>query len=171
MDNASKAFLTEHKDKLGGRVLEIGSLNVNGSVREVIDVAVGVDMRHGRGVDIVCDVAKLVGYFPVESFDACVSVGTLEHVKDWQGFILTTWDMVKEGGYLVMTMASMDKGRHSYPDDYWRFTEDQIRGIYPKAEWVGNFAKPGKMKSVSIGWVVKKEGELGSLDFEPIKVK
>ena len=53
MDAATKDFYLRHKDKLGGKVLEIGSYNVNGGLREVIDITVGVDMRGGRGVDVV----------------------------------------------------------------------------------------------------------------------
>ncbi len=164
MTSKIKQFLEMWKHYLEGRVLEIGSLNVNGAAREIIPIAVGVDIRKGQGVDLVASVTELPSYFPNGSFDACVSTETLEHVEDWRGFVRTTWDMVKDGGYLVMTMASMSKGRHAYPDDYWRMSLDHIKLIYPRAEWVGNLGP------VSIGWVVKKEGELGSLDFEPHKV-
>lgn len=159
-------FIAEHKDKLQGRVIEIGSYNVNGSVRDVIDVAVGVDMREGPGVDLVCPVESLD--LPPESFDACVSTDTLEHVKDWRGFVRKTWELVKPGGWLVMTMAHQRKGRHAYPDDYWRMTPENISAIYPGA-LVVELAKPGKKPS-SLAWVVQRSGELGSLDFEPCHV-
>lgn len=156
-------FIEEHKNKLQGKVIEIGSYNVNGSVRDVIDVSLGVDMREGPGVDLVCPVEYLD--LPNESFDACVSTDTLEHVKDWRGFIRKTWGLVKDGGWLVMTMAHPRKGRHAYPDDYWRMTPEDISRIYPGA-LVIELAKPGKKPS-SLAWVVQKKGELGSLDFEP----
>ena len=162
-------FVKSHKDKLTGRIIEVGSYDVNGSVRSVIDVSVGTDLRNGRGVDLVAPVSDLLSHFPEGSFDGCVSTETLEHVKDWKGFVKVTWDLVKDGGYLVMTMASKYKGRHAYPDDYWRFELEDIYKIYPNAEWVGEL--PAKKRPTSIGWVVKKTGTLGSLDFEPIKVK
>lgn len=155
--------------KLTGQVIEIGSLDVNGSVRSVIDVTVGTDIRPGKGVDLVCPVQELLEHFEPESFDACVSSETLEHVEDWKGFITTTWSLVKSSGYLVMTMASKYKKRHAYPDDYWRFEIEDIRRIYPMAEWIGEIVT-GKNKVVSIGWIVQKSGELGSLDFEPMRV-
>lgn len=163
-------FLGKHKDKLQGRVLEVGSLNVNGSARDVVDVYVGVDLRNGKGVDLVCPVENLLDHFPAGSFDACVSTETLEHVEDWKGFVKTTWALVKDGGWLVITMASVHKKRHAYPDDYWRMTEEHIRLIYPD---LTDFKTLGDKpeKYTSIGWVVQKSGELGSLDFEPIKVK
>jgi predicted SAM-dependent methyltransferase len=170
MDSLTLDFINRNKDKLSGRVMEVGSFNVNGGIRDIIDVSVGIDMRKGKGVDLVCSASDIDKHFKPRSFDAVVSTGTLEHVEDWRGFIKQTWKVVKNGGWLVMTMASVHKGRHAYPNDYWRMTLDQIRQIYPNAEWIGDLTK-GKPKFVSIGWVVKKEGKLGSLDFEPIKIK
>lgn len=170
MDEATRLFYRKHRGKLTGKVLEIGSLDVNGGLRDVIGITVGVDMRSGPGVDLVCSVEKLKEHFPDGYFDACVSAGTLEHIEDWRGFVRVTWGLVKDGGYLVLTIASPQKGRHAYPDDYWRLTEDQIRRIYPNGhgfEGLGGRAD----RPTSIGWVVKKEGDLGSLDFDPIRVK
>ena len=167
MDEATRVFYRKHKHLLQGKVLEIGSLNVNGGLRDIIDVF-GVDMRPGPGVDLVCPAENLLDHFEPGHFDACVSAGTLEHIKDWRGFVQVTWELVKEGGYLVLTMASMQKKRHAYPDDYWRMTHDQIKQIYPGAEVVDLGKKTEKI--VSIGWVVKKSGELGNLDFEPYRI-
>ncbi len=165
MDEATRLFYKKHKGKLGTTVLEIGSLNVNGGLRDVIPITVGIDMRKGPGVDVVCSVSDLKAHFPDGSFDSCVSAGTLEHVEDWKGFVNNTWDAVKEGGYLVMTVASMNKGRHNYPNDYWRFTVEQLREIYPSAEWIG------KVGNVSYGWIVKKSGGRPNIDIVPKDIK
>lgn len=164
-----RAFLEQHKDKLTGRILEVGSSYVNGSVREVVPVSVGIDIRNGRGVDLICSASDLMKHFEPGSFDSCVSTETLEHVEDWKGFITNTWEVVREGGYIVCTMASKYKKRHAYPDDYWRFELDDIRRIYPRAEVVCEL--PGKKAPVSIGWVVRKYGGLGELNFDPLRVK
>jgi hypothetical protein len=169
MDEATRIFYRKHKSKLQGKVFEIGSLDVNGGLRDIIDVF-GVDMRPGPGVDLVCPVQDLGKHFESGHFDACVSAGTLEHIEDWKGFVRVTWDLVKEGGYLVLTIASLQKKRHAYPDDYWRLTEDQIRTIYPRMTDYEEIGKKASGRCVSVGWVVMKEGELGSLDFDPIKV-
>lgn len=170
MDEATRDFFRKHKRKLSGKVIEIGSFDINGGLRDIIDISVGIDMRSGRGVDMVCDVADLKQHFSDGHFDACVSAGTLEHIEDWRSFVRVTWDLVKDGGWLVFTIASLDKGRHSYPHDYWRMTNEQIKTIWPLAK---GFARLGGKngKCVSVGWIVRKEGELGSLDFEPVKVK
>ena len=169
MDEATRNFYRKHKSLLQGKVLEIGSLNVNGGLRDIIDVF-GVDMREGPGVDLVCPVQNLLEHFDHGHFDACVSAGTLEHIEDWRGFVRTTWELVKEGGYLVLTIASLQKKRHAYPDDYWRLTKDQIRMIYPRMTNYTELSERNNNRFASVGWVVKKEGQLGSLDFEPVKV-
>lgn len=160
MHKYAKRFITEHADKLRGVVLEVGSLDVNGSIREIVDISVGVDMRPGKGVDLVCDVKHLPEHFKLGSFDACVSLDTLEHVEDWKTFCKVTWDMVKEGGWLVMSIASELKKYHPYPDDYIRLSKEQIKTIYPGAE-VFDLGK------VSYGWVVRKSGQI-NLDVEPL---
>jgi len=159
-------FVEKHKEKLKGKVIEIGSLNVNGSVRSVVDIAVGTDMRKGNGVDLVCAVENLPDHFKAGEFDGCVSTDTLEHVKDWKSFVRVTWDLVKEDGWLVLTMASVKKGRHAYPDDYWRMTEEHVKQIWPNSCFYTELGR------VSIGWVVQKKGDLPNLDeIEPLKVK
>lgn len=164
MDFATKKWMVANLDKLGEKILEIGSLNVNGALRDVIPVTVGIDMQRGPGVDLVCSVSELKSHFNDGHFDSCVSAGTLEHVEDWKGFIANTWDVVKDGGYIVMTMAGLHKGRHNYPNDYWRFTEAQIGEIYREAEWIG------PVGPTSIGWIVKKGSLRPCLDVTPKEV-
>lgn len=152
-------FVKKHADKLVGKVIEIGSRNENGGLREIIKIDTGIDMRDGDGVDKVCSIDGMEAEFSAESFDALVSTETLEHCNDWKAFVRQTWRVVVNNGYLVITMASIKKPYHGYPDDYWRFTEEHIKQIWPDAEDVSNLG------TVSIGWVVKKtDGGLGDLD-------
>lgn len=160
MDKFNLAYISRHKDKLQGKLLEVGSLDVNGTVRVVVDVTVGIDMRPGKCVDLVCDIKDIHQHYPSGYFDACISANTLEHVEDWKAFILNTWGMVKDGGWLLMTMASVAKKYHGYPHDYIRLTEEQVKTIYPNAE----FEEVGR---VSIGWVVQKKGDV-NLNVEPL---
>ena len=153
-----RAFIFEHRGKLKGDIVEIGSLSVNGDIRDIVKIKLGVDMRPGKGVDLVCSINDIFEHCEKQSFDGCVSTETLEHVEDWKAFIRNTWDLVKDGGYLVMTMASKEKGRHAYPDDYWRMDETHIKQIWPNVEHYDELGR------VSIGWVVKKDGALGDLD-------
>lgn len=167
MTPSVKNFVKKHADKLVGRVIDVGSRNENGSLRDIIKIDTGIDMREGEGVDKVCTIDGMREMFADGEFDALVSTETLEHCNDWQAFVRQTWRVVKEGGYLVITMASIKKPYHGYPDDYWRFTEDHVKQIWPHME---DFTDH---ETISIGWVVKKiEGTLGDLDaVTPIIVK
>lgn len=152
-------YVKKHAEKLTGRVIDVGSRYENGSLRDIIKIDVGIDMRAGDGVDIVCTIDDMSDVFKPETFDALVSTETLEHCNDWKAFVRQTWRVVKNDGYLLITMASIRKPYHGYPDDYWRFTEEHVKQIWPNAEDVTDLG------TVSIGWVVKKtEGGIGNLD-------
>jgi hypothetical protein len=62
------------------RVLEFGSLDINGSVRDLFnaDIYLGVDLQGGPGVDIVAD--AMFFDHPIK-FDCVVCCEVLEHAK------------------------------------------------------------------------------------------
>jgi predicted SAM-dependent methyltransferase len=124
-------YIKENADKLTGKVLEVGSYNVNGGVRELVTVHTGIDLRKGNGVDIVCKAEDLLNHFPEAYFDSIVTTETLEHVENWQDCLTTISKVVKPNGWWVCSMASLLKGKHDYPNDYWRFTPQQIEQLFP----------------------------------------
>lgn len=94
-------------------VVEIGSLDVNGSVRGLFyDVMgyVGVDRVAGPGVDVVCDGAEYVPAFPV---DVVVTTEALEHCAHWREVLLNAHRMLVPGGVLVVTAAGPERAPHS----------------------------------------------------------
>lgn len=156
MNGWVKHFVLEHADKLTGKVLEVGSRNVNGCVREVVPHAIGTDMLEGPNVDVVCPAEKLLEKFGAESFDAVMSFDAFEHIEDWRGTVTAMWGVLKPGGWLVMTMAAPAKNRHGYPCDYWRATWDHITAIFPDADDMGSGGP-------SMGWTVQKKRGLPDL--------
>ena len=66
-------------------ILEIGSLDVNGSIRNLFDFAseyIGIDLEKGPNVDLILngtDIDKLN-----KSFDIIISCECFEHAKDWK---------------------------------------------------------------------------------------
>lgn len=123
-----RKFCRDIAEHIGGNVLEVGSRNVNGSIRDTLPITIGVDMEGGAGVDQIVDVVNLIDTFGPESFDCVVSCDALEHMKDWDESLRNMWGVLKTKGVLVLTMASVTKGLHGYPNDYHRMPlEDMIR--------------------------------------------
>lgn len=155
MNEGIRAFVKKHLGKLSGRVLEVGSYDVNGSVRDLVPHAIGTDMRKGPNVDVECQAENLPRMFG-EEFDAVLSLDALEHMQDWRGCISGMWGVLKPGGWLVISMANPSKGRHAYPDDYWRADWKHVLQIFPNAKDMQTFG-------VSMGWTVQKDGGLPDL--------
>lgn len=134
MNKYVHAYIAEHADKLTGKVLEVGSYNVNGGVRDIVTVHTGIDLRKGDGVDLVCKAEDLPKHFAPGYFDSVVTTDTLEHVEKWQECLSAINKVVKPGGWWVCTMASPMKGRHDYPNDYWRFEPEQLEQVFQGSE-------------------------------------
>jgi hypothetical protein len=115
-------------------VLEVGSYDVNGSPRTVIEplepaIYVGIDIRRGPSVDVKGSAAGLLdaGRLKPFGFDLVVSTEMLEHAKSWRKELLAMKTLVRYGGALLITTRSPGFPRHDYPADYWRFTPDIMR--------------------------------------------
>lgn len=123
----------------GKRVLEVGSLNVNGSVRPLImpyqpSEYIGLDFQLGDGVDLVLAAEKIVQFFGSQSFDVIVSTDTLEHVMDWRTVIRNMKEALKPTGCMYVTAAPVGFPFHPYPFDCWRFTVSDMRKIFSDFE-------------------------------------
>lgn len=96
------------------KVVEVGSLDVNGSVRDLFAGAAlytGIDVRDGRGVDEVADGADYVpGYAP----DVVLCLEVLEHVSEEkaEAIVANMVHMLEPGGLLVITAAGPDRAPH-----------------------------------------------------------
>jgi SAM-dependent methyltransferase len=148
-------FAKKHQARISGDVLDVGSFNVNGQLRDVLPITLGVDMSAGKGVDQVCNVTDLIKTFGAESFDCVCSADALEHMEDWQGALVNMWGVLKSGGVMLLTIAHPDKGFHGYPHDYWRWELNRFIELFSKNEVLGSFSKVPSM-----GVVVIKSGAL-----------
>jgi SAM-dependent methyltransferase len=100
--------------------LEVGSLDVNGSVRSLFSGSyVGVDMRPGPGVDQVAFASELP--FPAVSFDVVVSTEMLEHDPSPWLSMAEMGRVLRSGGHLLLTTRGNGFGEHNEPSDFWRF--------------------------------------------------
>ena len=127
-----RTLTTEHV--AGKKVLEVGSCDVNGSVRPYVEslgpkMYHGVDATPGPRVDQVVDCGELsvrVGY---AAWDVVITTEMLEHVRDWRACMLELYYSVRPGGLLLITTRSPGFPYHPFPEDYWRYTNAQMRAI------------------------------------------
>lgn len=122
-----------------GTILDVGSFNVNGSLKSVIPVTVGIDIREGTGVDRVMDACDLVKVYGENYFDNVVSSNAIEHCKDVIGVLTNIFDVCKPGGIIAISGATANKDRHDYPGDYWRFDIATFAGIFYGNEVIQSF--------------------------------
>jgi hypothetical protein len=129
------------------RVLEIGSRDVNGTLRSLFaerqqkPVYLGIDIVRGRGVDVV---ACGEGYVPPWPMDLVFCAEVLEHVPDAtaKGICQNALKMLEPGGVLLMSMATDPREPHSagdsaplQPGEFYRNVRvDQLR------DWLEGFA-------------------------------
>jgi SAM-dependent methyltransferase len=117
------------------RVIEVGSYDVNGSLRSLIEPHcpisyLGIDIEPGPGVDQVCQVHDAPARFGM--FDLVICTEVLEHVVDWRGTCVALADLVAPGGLLLVTTRSVGFPYHPYPIDTWRYTPDALRDVFDR---------------------------------------
>jgi SAM-dependent methyltransferase len=118
-------------DIAGRTVLEVGSRDVNGSVRAMVEALgpatyVGTDMQSGPGVDQVVRAEDLPATFDENAFDVVVSTEMLEHAAAWRDCLMAMALVLRPGGLLVLTTRSPGFPRHDYPGDFWRFSREVV---------------------------------------------
>jgi SAM-dependent methyltransferase len=94
------------------QVVEIGSLNINGTVRIFFDNCyyVGLDVAEGKDVDVVFEGQKYNA--PTESFDVAISCECFEHNPEWVATFENMYRLVRPGGLIVMTCATTGRAEH-----------------------------------------------------------
>lgn len=122
----SEAFETNGNIK----VVEIGSQDVNGSLRQVCPKSfeyVGVDFQRAIGVDIVLtDPYSLP--FENESIDIIISSSCFEHSEMFWLVFLEILRVLKSKALFYLNVPSTGSF-HRYPVDCWRFYPDSGRAL------------------------------------------
>lgn len=130
-----KKLLTE-KNLTPTKVLEVGSLDVNGTIHDYVklDGYVGVDMREGRNVDVVINGHYLTDEFDKNSFDLVICFDTLEHDDKFWLTLEKMKEVLRPGGHLVIGAPGRNCDQHSHPKDYWRFMRDAFEMFFEDME-------------------------------------
>lgn len=134
----------------GAAILEVGSYNVNGSIRSLfrgVKEYVGVDMMSGPGVDLVCsghEVDHADG-----SYDLTLSGECFEHNPYWRETFANMVRMTRPGGLVAFscatrgrpehgtqrTVAGHSPGNQSRGLDYYRNLEKRDFAELPLEDW------------------------------------
>ncbi|MDR1425253.1 MAG: methyltransferase domain-containing protein [Azoarcus sp.] len=108
------------------RVAEIGSQNINGSLRDVCPTGTqytGLDFAAGNGVDIVLDDPYTLPLGDA-SADIVVSSSCFEHSDFFWLVFLEVLRILKPGGVFYLNVPSNSLAYHHHPADNWRFSPD-----------------------------------------------
>ena len=106
-------------------IADIGSMDVNGSLRSVApkdSIYIGIDLEKGKGVDRIMKDPYLI---PLEnnSVDIVVSSSSFEHIEFfWITFNEILRVLSKNGIFYLNTVSN--GSFHQYPRDYYRFYPD-----------------------------------------------
>lgn len=95
-----------------------------------VDLGVGDASWDYSSLDAIADLATLP--FRDGSFDACVNIVTLEHVKDPARVLREIARVLKPGGRLLL-IVPQDWEVHQSPNDYFRYTRHGVRYLLEQA--------------------------------------
>jgi SAM-dependent methyltransferase len=126
-----KKFLTEHVQVEPFKVLDVGSMDVNGTVKDLFHEGTytGADMRSGGNVDVVVNGHDLVKKFGLKSFDMVTCFDMMEHDEKFWLTITQMKKVLKKGGWLLIGAPGRACSLHDYPGDYWRFMPESFTSL------------------------------------------
>lgn len=138
MREQTKLFLKKFLDKHGvfKDALEVGSFDVNGTIKEVWNGSpyLGIDMRNGPNVGEVVNGHNLKKHFGDRKFDLIICFDTLEHDNKFWLTIENIREILKPGGYLLIGVPGRNCSLHGHPDDYWRFMPSGVQVFFEEYE-------------------------------------
>lgn len=161
----------------GKKILEVGSLYVNGSVRGFVEgfnpeTYHGIDFIDGQGVDEVLDAERLAERFGKDSFDTVISTEMLEHAEHWRECVNNMKDVTKD--LLIITTRGPGFPLHSYPDDWWRYTVEDFAKIFADFETI-ELMPDTDPRSPGVFYIGRKTPrervDLASIDLTPAPTK
>lgn len=92
------------------KVLEVGSLNINGTIRDffVDSQHTGIDVGAGPCVDVVCSGHE----FDADRFNVTCSCECFEHNPYWKQTFLNMWRLTTRGGLVFFSCATTGRPEH-----------------------------------------------------------
>jgi len=133
------------------RVLDVGSLDINGSNKDLFNNCnyIGIDVGEGKNVDVVCKAHE----YKAEPFDVIISTECFEHDMHIDKTLSNIMSLLKSGGLFLFTCATTGRLPHGcsqrspwdspltmeLPDwnhEYYRnLTEEDIRSMIDMSQF------------------------------------
>lgn len=130
MTNAALFFKSYVPQGTGKVIVEIGSQDVNGSIRQVAPSDakyIGADFVDGKGVDVILEDPYSLPFEDC-SVDVCVSSSVFEHSEMFWLLFLEILRILKPNGIFYVNVPS-NGDFHRYPVDCWRFYPDSGKAL------------------------------------------
>lgn len=128
MHHSVSLWFRENRHLLAAPVLDIGSYDVNGTVREWCPTPyVGIDIQTGPNVDIVYDGHTLP--FADQSQGTVVCLEVFEHAANPNRLAAEIVRVLVPGGYALVTARGVGFQYHN-PPDRWRFMPGALSELF-----------------------------------------
>lgn len=159
------------------RVLEVGSQDINGSIRPLFAQAsdyLGIDLGDANGVDWVVP-GELIE-LPDGWADVVVSTECFEHCQRWDQVLRNMLRICRKGGLIILTCASPGRATHGTLDsEDWcsPFTQEYYRNLsfedldqqVPFCDWLEHFGfEQNKICGDLYAWGVRNTRQFGQND-------
>jgi hypothetical protein len=156
-DLNQREFLSRFLSQLNGPVLEVGSRDY-GSTQNLRPLFtgkgeyLGVDLTDGPGVDcrldLTSDFAVIERTLLRKRFGTILCFSVLEHCAQPFRMAENLTRLLQPGGAICISAPFAWK-YHAYPADYWRFTHEGIKQLFPGIEFdeaarCSSTSKPGE---------------------------
>ncbi|MBN2180324.1 MAG: methyltransferase domain-containing protein [Sedimentisphaerales bacterium] len=132
-------FIRKYSGIFNGPYLEVGSKDY-GSTQNLRSLFsgggeyIGIDMEDGPGVDIVLDMTADFNKIDVKlgkkRFGSIFCLSVLEHCDNPFKMAANLTSLLKPGGKICIS-APFAWQIHGYPNDYWRFTPEGVKKLFP----------------------------------------
>lgn len=142
-DRNQRLFGLKHRELLRAPCLEIGSRDQGFTVsfRQALSLHaggyVGVDAAPGPGVDVVADLSddfSRISRLLPGPFATIICLSVLEHCRQPFRMAENILRLLAPGGTLFVSVPFAWE-IHRFPEDYWRFTPDAVRLLFPAVEF------------------------------------
>jgi len=120
MERFSRYFVTDDMF-----VCDVGSLDVNGTFKDLFENYTGIDIVEGKNVDRVVKPYN----FGDQLYDVVISGNCMEHVEDLHRWSKAVKKIIKPGGFLCIT-TPWKINEHRHPIDCWRIMPDGMRWLF-----------------------------------------